>query len=372
VNVWSVVTYLYKLKTTDMDFFKIITFTLIAWVIHTDAHAQTRTGDQTRMEGQPLKHSPVHIGLIYPISTNGVQAPAYSNSFSLHAFGGVSGVETGVALAGFSLVIMDSSSGLQASGFANYFHHNAGGTQLAGFMNIIRDTAAGVRAAGFMNATGVSKGVSMAGFINISWDAGTQIGGFMNVAGDARTQIGGFMNIARKVKGVQIAGFINIADSSDYPIGIVNIIRNGEKSMSLTTDETLTSLVTLRSGSRKLYGIFGVGYNGKDKKDLYAWEAGLGAHFNIVPHLRLNTELVSIGLTDFKSGDYFRGSFRLLPALRLGHRVEFFAGPTFNYIRSEKGKGAGLVTHYVWSEKEASGVLHGLYFGATGGMNIFF
>jgi len=43
-----------------------------------------------------------------------------------------------------------------------------------------------------------------------------------------------------------------------------------------------------------------------------------------------------------------------------------------NYIRSEKGKGAGLVTHYAWSEKEPSGILHGLYFGATGGMNIIF
>jgi hypothetical protein len=345
-----------------MDFFKIIAFTLAAWVIHMDVHGQN----------PPLKHSPVHIGLVYPISTNGVQAPSYSNSLSLHAFGGVSGAETGVALAGVALVIMDSSSGLQASGFANYFHHNAGGTQLAGFMNIVRDSAAGVQAAGFMNATGSSKGVSMAGFINISWTAGTQIGGFMNISGDVRTQVGGFMNIARKVKGVQFAGFLNLADSSEYPIGLVNIIRNGERAISLSTDETLTSLVSLRSGSRKLYGIVGVGYNGKDKKDLYAWEAGLGAHFNIVRDLRLNTELVSIGLTDFKSEDYFRGSLRLLPTLRLAHRVELFAGPTFNYIRSEKGKGAGLVSHYLWSEKEASGILHGLYFGATGGMSIIF
>lgn len=299
-----------------MDLSKIITFTLVAWVIHTEAHAQTRT----------LKHSPVHIGLVYPISTNGLQAASYSNSLSLHAIAGVSGAETGVALAGFALIIKDSAKGLQA--------------------------------AGFLNSTGSSKGVSMAGFINVSGDAGTQIGGFMN--------------IARKVRGVQIAGFLNIADSSDYPIGLVNIIRNGERSISLSTEETFTSLVTLRSGSRKLYGILGAGYNGKDKKDLYAWETGLGAHFNIARDFRLNTELVSIGLTDFKSGDYFRGSLRVLPTLRLGHRVELFAGPSFNYIRSEKGKGAGLVTHYLWSEKEPSGILHGLYFGATGGMSILF
>jgi hypothetical protein len=330
-----------------MDMLKIITFALAAWGVHADVRAQTRT----------LKHAPAHVGLVYPLSTNGRQAKEYSNSFSLHAIAGVSGAETGIALSGFALIIKDSVSGLAASGFANY----------------ISGTARGVQLAGFMNATGSSKGVNMAGFINVSGNAGTQIGGFMNIAKDINgVQAAGFINVAKKVKGVQIAGFINIADSSDYPIALINIIRHGEKSIGLSTDETFTNLVTFRSGSRKLYGILGVGYNGKDHKDLYAWEGGLGAHFNIARNFGLNTELVSMGLTDFKSGDYFRGSLRVLPALRLGHRVELFAGPSFNYMRSEKGKGAGLVTHYVWSEKESSGVLHGLWFGATGGMNIIF
>jgi hypothetical protein len=315
--------------TTDMDILKIMTFTLSVWVICTHVQAQTR----------PLKHSPVHVGLIYPLSTNGRQAAAYSNGFSLHAIAGVSGEETGIALAGFALVVKDSAKGLLASGF--------------------------------MNSTGSSQGVNMAGFINVSGNAGTQIGGFMNMAKDVKgVQAAGFINIARKVSGVQIAGFINIADSSDYPIALINIIRHGEKSIGVSTDETFTSLVTFRSGGRKLYGIVGAGYNGRDNKDLYAWEGGIGAHFNIVNNFRLNMELVSMGLTDFRSGDYFRSTLRLLPALRLGHRVELFAGPSFNYLRSEKGRDAGLVSHYLWSEKESSGLLHGLWFGATGGMNI--
>jgi len=320
-------------KTTDMDMLKIISFTLAVLLIYTNVRAQ---------KPRQLKHSPVHVGLVYPLSTNGRQAKDYSNSFSLHAITGVSGAETGITLAGFS----------------NHIFQSARGVQLAGFMNTVRDSAAGLQAAGFMNSTGSSAGVTMAGFINVSGDAGTQIGGFMN--------------IAKKVKGVQIAGFINFADSSDYPIALVNIIRNGEKSIGISTDESLTNLVTFRSGSRKLYGILGVGYNGRDEKDLYAWEGGLGAHFNIAPNFRLNTELVAIGLTDFKKGDYFRSALRVLPSLRIGRHVELFAGPSFNYIRSEKGKGAGLVTHYAWSEKEPSGILHGLYFGATGGMNIIF
>ena len=299
-----------------MDLLKIITCALAALILRPHAEAQEK----------PLRYSAVHIGLVYPLSTHGTQAVSYSNRLSAHAIAGISGAEKGVALAGFALIVKDSASGLQA--------------------------------AGFMTSAGTTQGVSMAGFINVSGNAGTQVGGFMN--------------IAKKVRGVQIAGFINIADSSDYPIGLVNIIRNGEKSIGLSTDESLTNLVTFRSGGRKLYGILGVGYNGHDKKDLYAWEGGLGAHFQLAHNFRLNTELVSIGLTDFKSGDYFRGSLRVLPAVRLGRQVEFFAGPTFNYIRSEKDKGAGLITHYVWSERESSGILHGLYFGGTAGMGILF
>lgn len=314
-----------------MDVLKIITCALAVLILRLPTAAQEK----------PLKYSAIHIGLVYPVSTHGTEALSYSNRFSAHAFAGLSGAERGVALAGFALIVKDSATGLQA--------------------------------AGFLNSTGTSQGVAMAGFINVSGNAGTQLGGFMNIAKDVKgVQAAGFLNLAKKVKGVQIAGFLNIADSSDYPIGLVNIIHNGEKSIGLSTDETLTNLVTFRSGGRKLYGILGAGYNGHDKKDLYAWEGGLGAHFQLAHNCRLNTELVSIGLTDFKSGDYFRSSLRVLPAIRLSRQVEFFAGPTFNYIRSEKDKGAGLVTHYVWSEREPSGLLHGLYFGATGGMSILF
>src|ERR1700754_1102365 len=201
---------------------------------------------------QTPKYSNAHIGFVYPLSTNGRQAKEYSNSFSLHALAGVSGAETGIALAGFSLVIVDSASGLQASGFSNHVFNKARGVRLAGFMNSVKNRAEGFQAAGFMNLTGSLKGASFAGFANITRDsalgfqaagfintsgnAGTQVAGFINTAGDACSQVAGFINIAKKVKGVQVAGFINVADSSEYPIGLVNIIRNGERSFSVSTD----------------------------------------------------------------------------------------------------------------------------------------
>jgi hypothetical protein len=270
--------------------------------------------------------NPCHcnIGIVYPISTNGIHAKEYSNVFSLHAVAGVSRNEKGLSLAGFSNIILDSAAGLQ----------------IAGFMNITRKDATGLQ---------------MAGFINKSRDAGSQMAGFIN--------------IARKVKGVQIAGFINIADSSDYPIGIFNFIKHGEKTIGISTDETLTTLLSFRSGGRKLYGIAGVGYNDKGSRRLAAWEAGIGMHLYLAENFRLNLELVNAGLTNFKTGDYFRSSIRALPALRLSHRLEIFAGPTFSYMRSRKGTGEDLLTHYTWSRRDSDG-LQALYFGVTGGIAI--
>jgi hypothetical protein len=299
-----------------------------------------------------------HIGLIYPLSTNGIHAAAYSNHFSLHGIAGVSRAETGIAIAGFALIIKDSASGVQVSGFAN----------------LIGNTARGLQLAGFLNLAGSSPGLSLAGFGNICRDSsGVQAAGFINKAGNVRLQVAGFINVAKKVSTVQVAGFINIADSCEYPIGLVNFIRNGEKSIGISTDETLTTLVSFRSGSRKLYGIIGMGYNGKSGRDLYGWEAGLGAHLRLAPVFRINTELVSGGITDLnnmKRGSSFRQTLRILPALRAGRHVEVFAGPTFNYANTKKGIGDGLVTHYLWSEKESGDREKGLYFGVTGGISI--
>lgn len=283
-----------------------------------------------------------HIGLIYPLSTNGSHARERTNSFSLHAIAGLSRAETGLAFTGVSLVVMDSASGLQCSGFLNKIGNKANGVQLAGFMNI----------------TGSSNGLSMAGFANICRDSASG------------AQVAGFINIAKKVKGVQLAGFINIADSSDYPIAILNFIRNGERSIGLSTDETLTSLVTFRSGSHKLYGILGVGYNNKDHDSLFAWQAGLGLHLPVTHSFRIDVEGVTTGLTNFKRDDYYRSTLRVLPSLRFARRVILFAGPSFNYIHSDRGMGAGLVTNYLWNEKGSGGQIHGLYIGVTGGVNI--
>ena len=322
---------------------KIIFTTLLFFSVVRSAIAQSGVPD--------VKH--INIGIVYPISSNGMQAKTYTNCFSMNAVAGLSRAETGLSLAGFANVVLDSASGLQIAGFANVVGCNSG-VEIAGFGNFARRS---------------SSGIQVAGFINAGKNVGTQVAGFINKATKVDNQVSGFINVAGKVKGVQIAGFINIADSSDYPIAIFNFVKNGEKTIGVSTDETLTTLVSFRSGGRRLYGIAGLGYNHKGKRDLAAWEAGLGAHLVSTGRFRLNVEVVSVGLTDFKHGDWMKSSLRVLPAYRLGSRVEIFAGPSFNYLHARNGQGEDIVDHYLWSDRN-SHCYYGLFFGATGGITI--
>lgn len=327
---------------------------------------------QKEQKGHKERKTALHVGLIYPISSNGVHAGEYTNNLSFHAIAGYSGAETGLAAAGFGNVVKVRAGGLLLAGFSNVTLKRAGGAQLAGFTNIVVDSAAGFHAAGYFNYAGTMNGAQLAGFGNIALRGGSgwQLAGFFNKGANVTTQVAGFINVAKKVKGVQIAGFINIADSSEYPIGIVNIIRNGEKAISVSIDETSTTLISFRSGSKRLYGILGVGYNFKGDDPLYALEAGIGAHFPVSFNFRINTELVGIQLDDFKkgTGEYFKGALRIMPALRIHHHMELFAGPTFNYVYYNKTIGKDLYDHYLWDRLNHSGKFQGMYIGALAGL----
>jgi hypothetical protein len=343
--------------------------------------------------------SPAHIGLVYPLSTNGKNAADYTNHFSLHIIAGVSKAETGAAIAGVSNVIKDSATGVQVAafsnhtgttyhsaqvaGFMNHVKKSAGGAQVAGFLNydgsfagfqaagfanVVKGPANGVQVAGFMNTSAGNSQAQVAGFTNITKKGQVQVAGFMNKGEEVHSQVAGFINIAKKVKGVQVGGFINIADSSEYPIGLINIVKNGEKQVSVSIDETATMIAAFKSGSRLLYGILGIGYNVKNSTSLYALQGGIGAHLYLLSHFRLNLEATNTVLTDFKVGYYNRQSLGIFPAYRFGRRIEVFAGPTLNYVHTERGVGEDLVSHYIWSENVRNNRFNGAYIGAAGGI----
>lgn len=336
---------------------------------------------------QSEKHSFGHIGLVYPLSTNGVNAAEFTNPFSLHAIAGLSGSEEAFCASGVTNVIMNNAEGAVLAGFSNHIGGSASGAVFAGFMNTVGNDAEGIMGAGFLNVSGsmsgaqlagfsnVAKdvdGIQMAGFINKAENANTQLAGFINVAKDVDgAQVAGFINVARKVSGPQVAGFINIAEHSDYPIGIVNIIKDGDKGIGFTIDETQTTLLSLRSGGRALYGILGIGINFKQFDPLYGLEAGIGAHLIKAGAFRLNIEGSVLSLTDFYDNTYLRSSIRLLPALRIADRVEIFAGPSFNHIVFDQYFTREIIGHYLWEDSHW-GYVNGLYIGGIAGVQLMF
>lgn len=314
----------------------------------------------------------INIGLIYPLSSNWKDAPNDTNKFSLNLIAGVSASERGFTLAGISNIIRHNTTGVQIAGFSNHVGQTANGTMFAGFMNTYSN-GKNFAIAGFGNFAATASGTQVAGFINTGGNvSAVQVAGFTNIANNVKgSQIAGFMNIAKKVKGVQVAGFINIADSAGCQIGIINISKNGEKSLGVTIDENQTTLVTFRSGGKLMYGILGVGYNFDNKKQKYAWQAGLGAHLLNAGVFRLNAELTQNGLESFKSGTYLRSSFTLLPFIRLANRVDIFAGPSFNYITTNTNEGQNMHKKYTSSWGGGNGSdFHGFYFGYSAGVQV--
>src|SRR5690606_33848660 len=164
------------------------------------------------------------------------------------------------------------------------------------------DTVRGIQLAGIANTAKEAKGtVQIAGLLN-------------NSAADVGIQVAGIMNKAKRVKGVQLGGIINIADSSDYPIGLLNLIKNGERNLSLAIDEESYLGLQFRSGGRVLYSILSVqAALADDGQSKYAFEAGLGAVLLRRKKFSVRGEIVSRNhLTDkFKMLDNHRSSFRI-------------------------------------------------------------
>ncbi|MBC9912094.1 hypothetical protein [Chitinophaga varians] len=345
---------------------------------------------------------PAHVGIVYPLSTNGTQAAEYTNRFSLHAIAGVSGGETGAAISGISNIIKGSANGAALAGFSNHIGLLQNGAAISGFMNSVKQTSKGVMVTGFINLGGEmhrgyqvagfanfarksdgasgqisgfmnhtdSASVAVTGFINSHRSAKVQIGGFLNLAKDANIQVAGFMNVAKKVKGVQVAGLLNIADSSDYSIALINIVKHGEKQISLSIDETSNTILAFKSGGRVLYGILGVGYNFRnDSATRYVFQGGIGAHLYVNSHFRINMEVTNTTNTDFHKLVYNKSTFGVYPAYRFGNNIEVFAGPTFNDIRTKDGVGEDMAPYYIWS-KRRNDKFNGIYVGGVAGVQV--
>jgi len=329
-------------------------------------------------------YSPYQISLIPGLSTHGMFNSQVVNRGSVNLIGGYTAGVDGLEMGGVFNINQKDVRMLQMAGVFNLVGGDADGVQMAGVSNHVVGDVSGLQMGGVSNWTGNAKGVQLAGVINMAKEMdgvqaagsvnvatelrGTQLAGVMNVSsGETGSQIAGVVNIGGKVKGIQLAGLINVADSSDYPIGLINIIKNGRKSFSLNTDEAGLAALTFRSGGRVLYGLVGIGYYLTDRELSYVGEAGIGAHLGNSKGFSLDAEVVNRNITDLKDREQEQASFRILPELRMGSHFSIYAGPSVNYSYPDKENGRiDKIQGWVLYENDSNG--RTLHIGLSGGL----
>ncbi len=280
----------------------------------------------------------------------------------------VHGTLQGVQISGIFNRAKDASKGTQFAGILNVTE-GAAPVQMAGILNKAGQVDA-IQAAGVANLGRTLKGIQISGIANVADKVkGSQFAGIANVADTVEGfQLAGIVNKAKTVTGVQLAGILNIADSSDHPIAIVNLIKNGEKRVGISTDEALNSMVSFRSGGRKMYGIVGVGTNLNYETSLYGFESGLGLKLINNYLFRIDVEVLNVYLTDFHGLEYNKSGIRLVPSLALSDRIQLYGGPSVNYTVHNM-EDADLIKLPIW-EKNPRDLHKSIHAGYTFGVQI--
>jgi hypothetical protein len=191
-----------------------------------------------------------YLGLINTGNIRGVQASGWFN----YAIGWVDGIQA----SGILNYTGGSMRGVQGSGIVNYAGGSVRWIQGSGIINIAMGDMQGIQASGIANFSG--------GNVN-----GLQTASIVNYAGGLQGLQTGLVNIIGKdqedAQGVQL-GIVNISKSENvFPVGLVNIVKNGILHPSVYIDDMLFSNIGFRSGSKNFYilmnmGLGGDNYNG--------------------------------------------------------------------------------------------------------------
>ena len=261
--------------------------------------------------------------------------------------------------------------GLQVGGLTN-ISQDAYGLQLAGLTNISKDVY-GLQVGGLTNISRDTYGLQLAGLFNVSHDLyGMQLAGLFNCAKDVYgLQFAGLVNVAKRARGVQFAAILNVAEESDFPIGLINIIKQGDKGVALTYDILGNAVMSFRSGGKYTYGILGVGCNAQIEERLVV-EAGYGLLVPVCRWFDVNNEFKATTM-GYNSG-YTRSNFSYLlaPSLTLWRHCNLFAGASINYFMSDRASAATLLPNAGLWRKEGDRGIGQLYLGYQVGVQYVF
>ncbi|MFO7825215.1 MAG: hypothetical protein R6V72_14850 [Cyclobacterium sp.] len=347
--------------------------------------------------------SPVQMSLTPGLSTQGVFSSQMINNFSLNLLGGytagVEGLEvaglfnmnqrmvTGMQTAGLFNMVGGNVSGFQAAGIFNNVYGDLTGFQVAGLLNKIGSDLDGAQVSGLVNQVDGKARIQIAGWANLSrstdkfqlaglynrteGDAGNaQIAGVFNHSGgNVAYQLSGLINKADTVSGFQLAGLVNIAASSDYSLGLINIIGDGEQSISVGLDESSFAQLSLRSGGKKLYGLLGTGIR-LHPITMFGLDLGFGWHAFRKKSYFMDIELVNRWSSDFGGMTNYSNSLRFLHGYQMG-RLKYFAGPTLAFSVLDQAW-SWPVSGWKIAEKHNSRSLFALHIGMIGGVQYVF
>lgn len=335
-----------------------------------------------------IKKTAFQLSFVTPLGSNGLHSSEYTNITSFNILAGVSKNEEAFTFGGLSNIILNDAVGIQFAGLSNYVGNMGKGFQFAGLTNVNKNNFNGFQFAGLINTAGETKGFQFAGLSNIAGDVdgfqfaglinkakkvNVQFAGLVNTAGDVSGfQFAGLINRAKNVDGVQFAGLINIAENSDCPIGLINIIKNGEKSIALTYDATGSTVVSFRSGGKYTYGIIGLGYNHKVNENSFVTEAGFGVHIPCLSWLRINNEIKMTSIGSTSDEPVFNSGYSLLPAFKIGKHYEVFGGVSINYMTTDNIENREIFPKRSLWKKNNSDRLQQVYVGYQVGVQYIF
>ena len=353
------------------------------------------------------KKAGFQVNFFPPLSTQGLQAAEYTNAASFSILAGVSKNITAFSLSALGTYVVNDVGGVHIAGLGTYAGGNGNGFMLSGLLNRTADFS-GIGMSGLANIAGEVNGFQLGGLLNLAKGEGmrgAQLSGLANIGGavngfqlsglfnQARgeqmhgmqfsglanvannvngVQLAGLINVAKHVKGLQFAALVNIAETNDYPVGLVNIIKNGEMSIGVSYNEIGSTVVAFRSGGRILYGIIGVGYNHKAEKEQFVVEGGFGAHIPISGRFRINNEIRSQFLNDFSDRNMMHSGFSIMPAFKILPQWEVFGGPSINYMETDYLDNKSMFpSNNIW-KKYTDDKLQQVYLGFSVGTHFLF
>jgi len=176
---------------------------------------------------------------------------------------------------------------------------------------------------------------NQSGVVNVASSdvRGAQLGVVNVTSGGVEGAQIGTANVATgEVRGTQV-GVVNYADVSDYPVGVVSIVRHGRTSADGWVTESGIGMAGVRHGGRVIQNVYGVGFHGF-APTAWSFALGLGVRAELAPKLHVDFETIGYWLQRGQpfSDDAQIGSIGASFGYALSPVFGVFAAPTFNVL----------------------------------------